>query len=113
MDSLDVEASREQDRNEAQSQLSPSFLLVRLVLPDLLESSWSFSLAQFLAMDIQKLKEDLAQYGQDHLLKFWSSLSPSEQEELCRDISEYVFTHSRNQLLLEDATREFYDPLFH
>lgn len=39
-------------------------------------------------LNIQDLRNNLAKYGQEHLLQFWDSLTNSEKEELIRDIDE-------------------------
>ncbi|CAG7721651.1 unnamed protein product [Allacma fusca] len=49
-------------------------------------------------MDVETLRERLAQYGQEHLLQFWETLTPEEQKELFRDIDE---------LNLEEVTRYY------
>lgn len=43
-------------------------------------------------MDITALQQQLAQYGQEHLLQFWDTLSESEQKDLLKDIHESVKT---------------------
>lgn len=49
-------------------------------------------------MDVSSLKEQLSQYGQEHLLQFWDSLQENEQKELYKDIVE---------LNLDEVTRYF------
>jgi hypothetical protein len=39
-------------------------------------------------MDVGTLKEQLAGYGQEHLLQFWDSLEENEQKELYKDVKE-------------------------
>ncbi len=37
-------------------------------------------------MNVEGLREELAQHGQEHLLEFWDELSPEQQQELYDDI---------------------------
>ena len=39
-------------------------------------------------IDIDSLRAELAIYGQEHLLQFWDTLSPEQQQELVHDIKE-------------------------
>jgi len=39
-------------------------------------------------IDVDSLRAELAIYGQEHLLQFWDTLSPEQQQELVHDIKE-------------------------
>ena len=41
-------------------------------------------------MDVEKLRQQLQEYGQEHLLQFWPQLDEDERQELVRSIQEYV-----------------------
>lgn len=41
--------------------------------------------------NIEDLRKNLAKYGQEHLLRFWSSLTDCEKEELMLDINDINF----------------------
>jgi len=39
-------------------------------------------------MDVEKLRQQLQEYGQEHLLQFWPQLDEDERQELVRSIQE-------------------------
>lgn len=41
-------------------------------------------------MDVTQLEAKLKEYGQEHLLQFWSSLTEEERHHLFRDLNEYI-----------------------
>ena len=39
-------------------------------------------------MDVQSLRDNLSQYGQEHLVQFWDQLDHEGRQELLHDIGE-------------------------
>ncbi len=48
-------------------------------------------------MDIVELKRKLDEHGQEHLLQFWPVLNEEEQQQLFRDVNEWVASFCPNK----------------